>query len=95
MGETTFYFMDASPQEALDEAKKLAADKDIRIGGGAKSLNQFIAANLIDYMHIAMAPAFLGKGESLYAGLEGIEKNYRIKSTSSPSGVTHLEFERR
>lgn len=94
MGETTFYFMDASPKEALDEAKKLAGDKDIRIGGGAKTLNQFFDSRLVDYAHIAIAPVLLGKGELLFENLEGLEKDYAIKSTSSPSGVTHLEFEK-
>ena len=93
MGETTFYFKDASPTDALGEAKKLAGDKDIRIGGGATSLRHFFDARLVDYAHIAVAPVLLGRGELLFENLEGLEKDYTIKTTSSPSGVTHLEFE--
>ena len=86
--------MDASPREAIEEAKKLAGGKDIRIGGGANTLGQFFDACLIDYAHIALAPVLLGRGELLFKNLEGLEKDYKIKSTSSPSGVTHLEFEK-
>lgn len=95
VGETTFYFMDASPKEALVEAKKLAGDKDIRIGGGANTLRRFFQDRLIDYAHIVIAPVFLGGGELLFENLEGLEKDYQIKSTSSPSGVTHFELEKR
>ena len=86
--------MDGTPREAIEEAKKLAGDKDIRIGGGATSLRQFFDARLVDYAHIAVAPVLLGRGELLFENLEGLEKDYTIKSTSSPSGVTHIEFDK-
>lgn len=93
-GGTTFYFMDASPKEALEEARKLAGDKDVRIGGGSITLREFLTAGLVDYMHLAIAPVLLGRGERLFEGLEGLEQGYDVRSTSSPSGITHIEFER-
>jgi dihydrofolate reductase len=94
-GGTTFYFMDASPEEALVEAKKLAGELDVRIGGGPSTVRQFLAADLIDHMHIAITPIVLGRGERLWDGLEGLEDRFDIEVVSSPSGATHLTFERK
>jgi dihydrofolate reductase len=94
-GGTTFYFMDASPEEALAEAKKLADGKDVRIGGGPSTVRQFLAADLIDHMHIAITPIVLGRGERLWDGLEGLEGRFDIEVVSAPSGATHLTFERK
>ena len=54
----------------------------------------FLAARLIDHMHIAVVPILLGRGVRLWDGLEGLERDYAIEATSSPSGVTHLTFSR-
>jgi dihydrofolate reductase len=57
-------------------------------------IREFLAARLVDHMHIAVVPILLGRGERLWEGLEGLEKDYAIEATSSPSGVTHLSFTR-
>lgn len=57
-------------------------------------MREFLAAGLIDYMHIVAVPILLGRGVRLWDGLEGLEKNYEIEATSSPSGVTHVTFTR-
>jgi dihydrofolate reductase len=93
-GGTTFHFVDASPAEALETAREAADGKDVRIGGGATMIRDFLAARLIDYAHIAVVPILLGRGASLWDGLEGLEKDYEVEATSSPSGVTHLTFTR-
>jgi dihydrofolate reductase len=93
-GGTTFHFIDASPAEALEAAREAAAGKDIRIGGGATMIREFLAAGLVDHMHLAVVPILLGRGVRLWDGLEGLEKNYRVESVSSPSGVTHVTFTR-
>ena len=93
-GGTTFHFLDASPAEALEEARKAAGGMDVRIGGGVTVLRDFIAAGLIDHMHIVVVPILLGRGVRLWDGLEGIEKDYEIEAVSSPSGVTHMNFTR-
>ncbi|MDQ3870511.1 MAG: dihydrofolate reductase family protein [Chloroflexota bacterium] len=94
-GGTTFHFIDASPAEALERARGAAHGKDVRIGGGATVIREFLAAGLVDYMHIVVVPILLGRGVRLWDGLEGLEAQYRIESTPSPSGVTHLTFTRR
>ncbi|GED99541.1 dihydrofolate reductase family protein [Gordonia crocea] len=93
-GGTTFHFLDAPPAEALAYARELAGDKDIRIGGGTSTVREFLSADLVDEMHIAVVPVLLGRGERLWDGLEGIEKRFDIESVTSPSGVVHLTFTR-
>jgi dihydrofolate reductase len=78
----------------LEAARKAAGDRDVRIGGGATVIREFLAAGLIDQMHVAIVPILLGRGVRLWDGLEGIEKDYQIESVSSPSGVTHVTFNR-
>jgi dihydrofolate reductase len=94
-GGTTFHFIDASPAQALAAARDAAGGLDVRIGGGPATIRQFLAADLIDHMHIAVVPIVLGRGESAWDDLEGLEDRFTIESVSSPSGVTHVTFTRR
>jgi dihydrofolate reductase len=94
-GGTTFHFVDASPAESLALARKAAGDGDIRIGGGPSTVRQFLAADLVDHVHITVVPIILGRGERLWEGLEGLEQRFAVESVSSPSGVTHQIFTRR
>ena len=94
-GGTTFHFIEASPAEALEKARAAADGGDIRIGGGPSVIREFAAAGLIDHMHIVVVPILLGRGVRLWDGLEGIDQQYEIESTASPSGVTHLTFTHR
>lgn len=93
-GGTTFHFLDASPGEALDFARSLAGDLDVRIGGGVSTVRQFLAADLVDHMHLAVVPIVLGRGERLWDGLEDLDRRFHIEPVSTPSGVTHLTFTR-
>ena len=93
-GGTTFHFIDTSPTEALETAREAAGGQDVRIGGGPTVIREFLAARLIDHMHIAVVPILLGRGERLWDGLEGLEQDYAIEATTSPSGVTHVTFTR-
>ena len=94
-GGTTFHFIDASPREALDVAREAAGGLDVRIGGGPATVRQFLAAGLIDHMHVVLVPIVLGRGERLWDGFEGLEQRFDIESVTTPSGVTHLTFTRR
>jgi dihydrofolate reductase len=94
-GGTTFHFIDATPAQAVKAAKNAAGGLDVRIGGGPGTVRQFLAADQIDQMHIAVVPVLLGRGEPIWDGLEGVEDRFAIESVSSPSGVTHLTFTRR
>lgn len=94
-GGTTFHFLDAAPAEALATARDAAGGGDVRIGGGATTIREFLSAGLIDQMHVVVVPIVLGRGVRLWDELEGIEAGYEIETTSSPAGVTHLIFTRR
>jgi dihydrofolate reductase len=91
-GGTTYHFLDASPAEALDVAREAADGKDVRIGGGATVIREFLTAGLVDHMHVVVVPILLGRGVRLWDGLEGLENDFEIESTSSPSGVVHVTF---
>ncbi|MFB7129719.1 dihydrofolate reductase [Kitasatospora xanthocidica] len=93
-GGTVFHFLDASPEEALRRAREAAGGLDVRIGGGPSSVRAFLAADLVDHLHVVVVPVLLGRGERLWDGLEGLEQRFRTEAVSSPSGVTHLTFTR-
>jgi dihydrofolate reductase len=93
-GGTTFHFLSADPAEALAQAREAAGGLDVRIGGGPATVRQFLAADLIDHMHIVLVPILLGRGERLWDGFEALEERFAIESVTSPSGVTHLTFTR-
>jgi dihydrofolate reductase len=91
-GGTTFHFLDTTPQDALEQARTAADGADIRIGGGATVIRDFLAAGLIDHLHVVQVPILLGRGVRLWDGLESLEQNYDVEAVSTPSGVTHLTF---
>ena len=87
----------ASPgraQEALDLAREAAGDLDVRIGGGPSMVRDFLAADLIDTLHVVQVPILLGRGVRLWDGLEALEQQYDVEAVTTPSGVTHLTFTR-
>jgi dihydrofolate reductase len=94
-GDNVFHFIDASPAEALKMAQEAAGGLDVRIGGGPTMTREFLEADLIDYMHIAVVPIVLGRGERLWDGLEGLEDRFDVHSTATPTGITHMTFNRR
>lgn len=94
-GGTSFHFFDGPPDAALAFARELAPGTDVRIGGGAITIREFLAAGLIDELHLVVVPIILGRGERLWDGLEGVEEQFDIESVVSPSGVTHLKLARR
>lgn len=94
LGETTFHFLTATPREALGMAFDAAEGLDVRLGGGPTMVREFLAAGLVDLLHVVQVPILLGRGTSLWEGLEGIERGYEVESTTTPSGVTHVVFTR-
>lgn len=94
-GGTTFHFLDAAPVEALSAAGAAAGERDVRIGGGPTVVRDFLAAGLVDYMHLVQVPIVLGRGVRVWDGLEGLDGGYEIEVVSTPSGVTHLTFDRK
>jgi dihydrofolate reductase len=94
VGETTFLFRDQSPREALGLATDLAGGLDVRLGGGPTVVREFLDADLVDHLHVAVSPVVLGRGVRLWDGQEGLEERFGIETTASPSGVVHHVFTR-
>lgn len=94
-GGTVFHFIEATPAEALETARAAADGQDIRIGGGATVVRDFLTAGLVDHMHLVQVPIVLGRGVRLWDGLEGVEEGFDIETVASPTGVTHFTFTRK
>ncbi|GAA4114963.1 dihydrofolate reductase family protein [Nocardioides fonticola] len=92
---TTFHFLSASPDEVLAAARDAGGGLDVRIGGGPSVVRDFLLADLIDHLHVVQVPILLGRGVRLWDGLEGLEERFAVEATTSPSGVTHLVFNRK
>ena len=58
-------------------------------------VRDFVAAGLVDHLHLVQSPIVLGRGVRVWDGLEALEDEYAIEAVSTPSGVTHLTFSRR
>jgi dihydrofolate reductase len=94
-GGTTFHFVTGGIHEALDRARAAAGGKDVRIGGGANTIQQYLRAGLIDEMHIAIAPVVLGRGERLFEGVDLRDAGFEcIEHVASEKG-THVVLARR
>ena len=72
-----------------------AGGLDVRIGGGPTVVRDFVAAGLVDHLHVVVSPIVLGRGVRLWDGLEGFEAGYTVEAVTTPAGVTHLTFTRR
>lgn len=95
LSDTTFHFIDASPAEALEQAKAAAGGRDVRLGGGTITNRAFLEAGLVDTLHIALAPVELGGGERLWDSPDDLLDRYHREEVESPSGITHLIYWRR
>ena len=95
LADTTFHFIDASPADALAHAKAAADGKDVRLGGGVHTVREFLDADLVDTLHVAVAPIDLGRGERLWDSPDELLDRYHCDRVPSPSGVTHLLYWRR
>ena len=93
-GGTTFHFIDASACRSARDGPRGRRRPGRAHRRWCHDVREFLAARLIDHMHIAVVPILLGRGERLWDGLEGLEKDYEIEATTSPSGVTHVIFTR-
>ncbi|HEX7667725.1 MAG TPA: dihydrofolate reductase family protein [Polyangiaceae bacterium] len=91
-GGTTFHFVNDGIESALARAKESAGDKDVRIGGGADVIRQFIRAKLVDEMCLHFAPITLGKGIRLFDGIDRAAMNARLIESVSSTKVTHVRY---
>jgi len=89
-GGTTFHFVPDGIHAALQRAREAANGLDVRVGGGVATIRQYLQAGLIDEMHLAVAPALLGSGENLFAGLDFVKLGYsRTEHVITPL-ATHI-----
>jgi len=94
-GGTTFHFVTGGIHAALEQAKAAANGKDIRVGGGVATIRQYLRAQLIDEMHVAIAPALLGTGERLFGGdIDLVKLGYRCTEHVSSPKATHVVLSR-
>jgi len=94
LADTTFHFVTGGVDGALGRARLAAGGKDIRIGGGAATVRQYLAKGQIDQLHIVQSPVLLGKGEPLFAGLDLAALGYKVTKSEATPAATHLTIER-
>lgn len=91
-GGTVFNFVTDGIESALAQAREAAGDKDIRIGGGANVVNQYLAAGLIDELELHVVPVVLGAGERLFANFGDARPQLELVRTVPAPDVTHLKY---
>jgi dihydrofolate reductase len=94
-GGTTFHFVDGGIQEAYERAIAAADGADVRLGGGAATIQEYLQARLVDELHVAIVPILLGGGERLFDNLDpaATEGLTCVELVSSPA-VVHLRLAR-
>lgn len=93
-GNTTFHFVSGGIHEALDRARKAANGMDVRIGGGANTIQQYLRARLIDELHFAIAPVVLGRGERLFEGIDLRALGYECVKYVGSDKAAHVVLRR-
>jgi dihydrofolate reductase len=93
-GGTTFHFVTDGIHAALERATAAANGKDVRVGGGAATIQQYLRSGLVDEMHLAIAPVILGSGELLLAGLNLRAMGYSCREFVPGTNATHVVLAR-
>jgi dihydrofolate reductase len=93
-GGTTFHFVTDGIEAALERALDAAGGADVRIGGGAATIQQYLRAGLIDELHLPVVPILLGGGERLFANLDGVPEGYECVELVCSSSVAHVRLAR-
>jgi dihydrofolate reductase len=89
-GGTVFHFVTGGIEQALERARAAAGGKDVRVGGGAETIRQYLEAGLLDELHLAVSPVLLGRGEALFAGLDLPALGYGVSETVAGEAATHV-----
>ncbi|GAA2268882.1 dihydrofolate reductase family protein [Glycomyces scopariae] len=92
LGGTTFHFVNDGIESALAQAREAAGDRDVRIGGGAETIVQFLNAGLVDEALIALRPVLFGDGVRLFDGVDTSRVALDIESSTASPSVTHLKY---
>jgi dihydrofolate reductase len=93
-GGTTFHFVTDGIHAALERARAAAQGKDVRVGGGVATVRQYLAAGLIDELHLVISPVLLGRGEHLLAGIDTVSLGYKCTEHASTEHATHVVLTR-
>jgi dihydrofolate reductase len=89
-GGTTFHFVTDGIHAALERARAVAGNKDIRIGGGVATVRQYLLAGAIDELHLAFSPVLMGKGENLFAGINMTALGYACTTHAATEHAMHV-----
>jgi dihydrofolate reductase len=89
-GGTVFHFVTGGIREALDRARAAAGDKDVRIGGGAAVIRQYLQAGLLDELHLAISPVVLGAGEPLFTDVNLPALGYAVAEKRFGENAMHV-----
>jgi dihydrofolate reductase len=81
-------------EAALEKARLAAKGLDVKIGGGADTVRQYLRARLIDELHIALSPVLLGQGEAIFAGIDLPALGYRVTEHQATEHATHIVLSR-
>lgn len=95
LSDTTFHFVGGEPASVLEQARTAAGDRDVRLGGGASTVRQFLEAGLVDTLHVAVSPVEIGAGSRLWDSPDDLDDRFHHEVVPSPSGVVHHLFWRR
>lgn len=93
-GGTTFHFVTDGIRSALQRAREAAVGRDVRIGGGVSTIQQYLREGLIDELHLAVSPVLLGEGEALFDGMNWRALGYRCRDCVAGEKATHLTITR-
>ena len=89
-GGTTFHFVTDGIHVALDRAREAAGDRNVSIAGGPATLNQYLAAGLVDELRLHVAPLVAGRGERVFAGVDAQE--WELVSARAVTLAVHQVF---
>lgn len=92
LSDTTFHFVDAEPAAVLQQARDAADGKDVRLGGGAATIRQFLDADLVDTLQVTVSDVVLGGGSRLWTSPNELDDRFHHDVVPSPSGVVHHLF---
>jgi len=92
LGDTEFVFVRDGITSAIQQAKNVAGDKDVIVGGGADIAQQLLKANLIDTIQLHLIPVLLGDGIRLFDNLDSQSTQLELTDVVEGTGVTHLTY---
>ena len=91
---TVFHFVTDGIEAALEQAYQAAGEQDVRLAGGASTIQQYLRAGLVDEMYLELVPLLLGSGERLFEDLTDAPNGYEIAEFVGTPAALHVRFVR-